>query len=240
MVDFACCGFGLCCMGLHHQGAVTPYFLKHTALVCDVRRVMGLEMTFQTSNIWQAACAVVVVLTAVIGTVPASATTAGYLEPTLHMDPPKAARELCAQYDWACAGQGGSVAPSSETERALITEVNRRVNTSVRAVSDRRQYGHVDYWTLPSKAGGDCEDYALLKKKELIRLGLDPAKLLLATVLDHSRTPHAVLIYRSSKGDFLLDNLTDDVIDWRASAYIFLRMQNPEDPRRWVGGFRPR
>ena len=168
------------------------------------------------------------------------ATANAYLEATLQMDPPNAARELCARYDWACAGRGAGGGLPEAQALALIERVNREVNRAVRAVPDRQQYGQTDHWSLPTPAGGDCEDYALLKKKELIRHGLDPKSLLLATVLDRRRVPHAVLIYRSRNGDLLLDNLTDDVIDWRASAYIFLRMQNPQDPRRWVGGFRPR
>jgi len=199
---------------------------------------MGLAMPFRLSKRLSGICALLLAAMPVAAS--AGTTANAYLEATLQMDPPNAARELCARYDWACTDRRAGAGPSKAEQLALIAMVNREVNRAVRAVSDRQQYGRTDHWSLPTTAGGDCEDYALLKKKELIRHGLDPKTLLLATVLDRRRIPHAVLIYRSSKGDVLLDNLTDDVIDWRASAYIFLRMQNPEDPRRWVGGFRPR
>lgn len=242
LVDFAGGSPGLCGMGLHHQSGLEFPVLRHTGLrrACAFpRRVMGPDMKRSLRISRLGLRAALVPLLGVLAPVPAAATPAQYLEATLIMEPPRAAQELCTRYDWACAGQGAGAAPTPEAELALIEAVNRQVNMSVRAVPDRRQYGAVDYWSLPTELGGDCEDFALLKKKELIRLGLDPKTLLLATVLDRKRTPHAVLIYRSPQGDFLLDNLTDEVIDWRKSRYIFLRMQNPDDPRLWVGGFRP-
>lgn len=161
-----------------------------------------------------------------------------FVEATLPMDPPNGARDLCGRYPWACAKRSvGVVRPQSE-ELALVEQVNRHINSTVRPMSDRRQYGLTDYWALPTEAGGDCEDFALLKKKELIRLGVDPGRLLLATALDRRRTPHAVLIYRTPTGDLMLDSLMDEVIDWRESKYIFLKIQYPSDPRRWGGGIR--
>lgn len=168
----------------------------------------------------------------------AAAAMAGsnYLLASIEMPPPNGARNICAKYSWACAGEGRA-AMSATAEMALVKRVNAAVNASVTPAADRRQYKKGDYWSLPTASGGDCEDFALLKKRELVRLGVDHRKLLLATVLDRKRVPHAVLVYRSNDGDVLLDNLTDDIRDWRTSRYIFLRMQNPDNPRNWVGGF---
>ena len=79
------------------------------------------------------------------------------------------------------------------------------------------------------------KDFALLKKRELIRAGIDPSKLLIATVLDRKRNAHAVLVYRSSQGDLVLDNLTNRIKPWSVTRYLFLRMQDPRQPRNWVG-----
>ena len=159
-----------------------------------------------------------------------------FLLASIDMPPPNGAQNICAKYSWACAGQA-TPSISANAEMALIKRVNAIVNATVKPAADRRQYSKGDYWSLPSASGGDCEDFALLKKRELVRLGVDHRKLLLATVLDRKRVPHAVLVYRSAKGDLLLDNLTDEIRDWRTSRYIFLRMQNPDNPRNWVGGF---
>ena len=42
-----------------------------------------------------------------------------------------------------------------------------------------------------------------------------------------------MLVVRTDTGDFVLDNLTDRVLDWRKTGYTFLRMQNPQAPNRW-------
>jgi len=75
----------------------------------------------------------------------------------------------------------------------------------------------------------------LLKKRDLIKAGIDPRKLLLATVLDTRKNAHAVLVYRSSQGDLVLDNLTNRIKPWSDTRYLFLRMQDPKQPRKWVG-----
>ena len=163
--------------------------------------------------------------------------SSNFLLASIEMPPPNGAQNICAKYSWACSGKAAP-SISASAEMALVKSVNAMVNASVKPAADRRQYNKGDYWSLPTASGGDCEDFALLKKRELVRLGVDHRKLLLATVLDRRRVPHAVLVYRSESGDLLLDNLTDDIRNWRQSRYIFLRMQNPENQWSWVGGFK--
>jgi predicted transglutaminase-like cysteine proteinase len=162
-----------------------------------------------------------------------------HLQATISMPAPKGAMAICRKYSWACASRGqGALSPASELE--LVKKINSQINEATHEISDRRQYKLPDYWALPTEAGGDCEDFALLKKRELVRLGVDPRRLLLATVLDQRRIPHAVLVYRTPNGDLLLDNQRDQLVKWAQSRYIFLRMQNPDKPTEWVGGFRQR
>ncbi len=151
--------------------------------------------------------------------------------------PPSGARGLCAQYSWACASKQ-SIRMSSEQEMKLVKLINRRVNASTRSVTDQSQYRQAEHWALPTSRGGDCEDFALLKKRDLVKAGIDPSKLLIATVLDSRRNSHAVLVYRSSGGDLVLDNLTSRIKPWTDTRYLFLRMQNPKRPNQWVGVFR--
>lgn len=148
--------------------------------------------------------------------------------------PPSGARQLCLEYTWACA-QKSAVSIPSEQEMKLVKKINRRVNSSTRAVTDQTQYKTREFWALPTSRGGDCEDFALLKKRDLIKAGIDPRKLLIATVLDTRRNSHAVLVYRSNQGDLVLDNLTNRIKPWSETRYLFLRMQDPNQPRNWVG-----
>jgi predicted transglutaminase-like cysteine proteinase len=121
---------------------------------------------------------------------------------------------------------------TSET-LALASRINRRVNRQVREISDQRQYRRSEHWSLPTARGGDCEDFALLKKRELIRHGVAPGRLLIATALTPRREAHAVLIVRTADGDFVLDNRTSEIKPWLATGYSFLRMQDPAAPERW-------
>ncbi|WP_170844625.1 transglutaminase-like cysteine peptidase [Aliiruegeria lutimaris] len=143
---------------------------------------------------------------------------------------PKAAATLCATYRWACAKSNRARSP----ELGKISAVNRKINRSTREISDDAQYRREDHWALPSRRGGDCEDFALLKKRELIGMGYAPDRLLLTTVLDRAGRPHAVLVARTENGDFVVDNLRDTIKPWNKTGYTFLRMQDPSAPHRWV------
>lgn len=149
---------------------------------------------------------------------------------------PSAAIGLCTRYRWAC----GTSARNAHLSRAALSDsarVNRQVNRAVRSVSDRRQYGTTDYWALPSAGAGDCEDFALAKKLELIKRGYPPNRLLLATVHSRRTGAHAVLILRLDEGDYVLDSLHDDIRHWRSTGYTFLRVQSPTSPGTWRAGF---
>ncbi|WP_295317506.1 transglutaminase-like cysteine peptidase [Roseobacter sp.] len=147
---------------------------------------------------------------------------------------PTGARGLCGKYRWACSHSGTS-SKVSQGDLRKVDQINRRVNRQIREVTDQSQYRKADYWTLPQSSRGDCEDFALLKKKELMRAGFAPQNLLLTTVLDRQGRSHAVLVVRTTAGDYVLDNLNDKVKPWKATRYTFLRMQNPRNPGAWVG-----
>ncbi len=182
----------------------------------------------------RAICAAVLLCGSLMTGSGAWATGSAFIQTAVSSPPPSGARQLCYQYVWACAKKG-SARLSSTNELQLVKQINRRVNASTREVTDQTQYKTREHWALPTSMGGDCEDFALLKKRDLIKAGIDPSKLLLATVLDTRRNAHAVLVYRSSQGDLVLDNLTNRIKPWTATRYLFLRMQDPNQPRNWVG-----
>ena len=63
---------------------------------------------------------------------------------------------------------------------------------------------------IPNGAG-DCEDYVLEKRRELMHKGLSASDLLITVVRKPDGEGHAMLTVRTDKGDFVLDNLTDAV-----------------------------
>jgi predicted transglutaminase-like cysteine proteinase len=114
-----------------------------------------------------------------------------------------------------------------------ILQVNTQVNTIIAPISDQELYGEMERWAYPTDAG-DCEDYLLLKKRELERLGFDSGALLITVVLDERHEGHAVLTVATTAGDFILDNRRNDVLLWNETGYNFLKRQSQKDPRRWM------
>lgn len=114
-----------------------------------------------------------------------------------------------------------------------LDEVNRLVNAAVKPVTDLEAYGVEEYWTLPTNRG-DCEDYALLKRKILIQRGWPQSALLLTVVRDELGEGHAVLTARTAQGDFVLDNKITDVRIWHATPYKYLMRQSYVNPEAWV------
>jgi predicted transglutaminase-like cysteine proteinase len=99
-----------------------------------------------------------------------------------------------------------------------LDTVNRTVNHEIEPATDLEVYGQTEYWTIPTTRG-DCEDYALLKRKRLIARGWPISSLLMTVVRDERGEGHAVLTARTVQGDFILDNKIDEVKAWHRTRY---------------------
>lgn len=139
---------------------------------------------------------------------------------------------ICSRYAWACSNSGQGNVKTEKTMLSVARSVNARFNRSIAPRTDQQAYGRSEYWTLPNRGLGDCEDYALAKQKALIEQGVPPNRLYLATVV-LPRNLHTVLIMRTDSGDYVLDNLSARVKLWHATRYTFMKMQNSQDRRRW-------
>jgi len=94
-------------------------------------------------------------------------------------------------------------------------------------------YGVAEYWTIPTTRG-DCEDYALLKRKRLIARGWPPSALLMTVVRDEKGEGHAVLTARTVQGDFILDNKVDEVKTWNRTHYEYIMRQSYLNTMIWM------
>ena len=112
--------------------------------------------------------------------------------------------------------------------------INAWVNANIDPVSDKDHWGVVEEWDYPYDGKGDCEDFALLKRRMLIEEGFPAGALLLTVVKDAHGDGHSVLTVKTSRGDFVLDNLDDGVKAWAASPYRFVKRQSQRDPNVWV------
>ena len=146
--------------------------------------------------------------------------------------------EFCARAENASDCNVSSVAAADavmdEHAWTIARRVNRAVNTEIEPVSDLENYGQAEYWAYPDNGKGDCEDYVLLKRRELIRQGFPREALLIAVVRDLAGEGHAVLMLKSTAGDYVLDNKTNVIRAWNETGYHFVKRQAQENPNVWV------
>jgi predicted transglutaminase-like cysteine proteinase len=114
-----------------------------------------------------------------------------------------------------------------------LTTINDFVNQSVRPVTDQDLYRVAEHWTYPNTSG-DCEDYALLKRRQLIQRGWPAGALMITVVRETNGNGHAVLTVRTDKGDLILDNLRAGVTHWYKTPYRFLKRQSGTHSGRWM------
>lgn len=144
---------------------------------------------------------------------------------------PIASVSFCIKRPEQCRNTGGpevlKLTPDRETE---LLNINLAVNKSI---SPKKDATGADTWDV-DVSSGDCEDYALTKRRHLIALGWSSASLRIAVALTATGEGHAVLIARTSKGDLILDNRTGEIKDWKRTDLRILKIQTKENPKRWV------
>lgn len=104
------------------------------------------------------------------------------------------------------------IAPARGLSRdQQISYVQTAVNRRVRWMSDATEYGHHDYWASAAETlqhgAGDMEDRAILKMQALRALGVPQRDLYLTMGRDKVGGPITVLIVRSGKRLYVLDDL---------------------------------
>lgn len=144
--------------------------------------------------------------------------------------------ELCQLYPNECAGKNATTERAQLTEKlwSSIIEVNDFINAAVKPMTDMEMWGREEVWSFPDTGVGDCEDYVLAKRRELQKIGIPASDLLITVVRQPSGEGHAVLTVRTDRGDFVLDNLEPQVMQWYETKYTFLKRQSERAPGMWV------
>jgi predicted transglutaminase-like cysteine proteinase len=135
------------------------------------------------------------------------------------------------------ATRDGRIRLTTETS-ATLERVNRQVNGAIVSAADWKVYGQKDYWALPlSRAGrraGDCEDYVLEKRHQLLAAGFPMAQLSVALVRTRRGDTHAVLLVETDQGPLVLDNRSDKVRPWARLKDRWIMRQSPDSPGQWM------
>jgi len=150
--------------------------------------------------------------------------------------PPIGWVEFCVEYDPECKTK-----PSMPRDVVLSTQawkdlqrVNLWVNSRVKPMTDLDHWGVVERWNYPDDGYGDCEDYVLQKRKMLMQEGWPREALLITVVRDEHGDGHAILTVKTDKGEFILDNETNDIRLWSDTGYRFVKRQSQADPNVWI------
>lgn len=145
-------------------------------------------------------------------------------------------RDFCRKYPQECDVKQSNL-PKIELTATLwqnLQEINEWANHGIEPVSDVEHWGVPESWDIPTDGKGDCEDYALLKRKALMRLGLPSSVLLMTVVYNRRHEGHAILTVATDHGDLILDNQTDTILGWDQTGYRFIERQSSRDPNIWV------
>lgn len=144
--------------------------------------------------------------------------------------------DFCQAHKSECAIRPAKLAPAALNSALWrqLNSVTAAVNAAVKPLSDVDIYGKEEVWAYPDSGVGDCEDYVLEKRRRLSNAGVSLANLLITVVRKPDGEGHAVLTVRTDKGDYILDNLTDDVRPWDQTGYRYLKRQATENTGRWV------
>jgi predicted transglutaminase-like cysteine proteinase len=109
----------------------------------------------------------------------------------------------------------------TENERKLLRRVNAQVNRDIRYLSDAQNYAVPDRAVtepsvhrpalahLPPARYGDCEDYALTKKRRLDRAGFSASRTFVTLAIvpeDNRRIAHAALAVPEGSDWWVLNN----------------------------------
>ncbi|PSO17614.1 transglutaminase-like cysteine peptidase [Bradyrhizobium sp. MOS002] len=137
--------------------------------------------------------------------------------------------KFCLRKPLRCAKTHDMKLISFEEARSEIERINHEINSSIIPRADPPDEPP---WNDAATAG-DCEDYAMTKRSRLLDLGYPSSALLLAVLSIPTQELHAVLIVESDQGDFVLDNLEDQIVRWEKLPYRWIKISTPADPQIW-------
>lgn len=173
---------------------------------------------------------------AVLSASPAMATSSAIMETTGFTSQPIGHYEYCQQNPMDCSIRARTAKPMALSRERWdeMVRINATANASVRPVTDLEYFGTKELWILPTSYG-DCEDYALLKRKMLMDRGWPASTLLVTVVRQRNGEGHAVLTVRTDRGDFILDNLEGRILLWNKTEYAYLKRQAAAHSGKWEG-----
>jgi predicted transglutaminase-like cysteine proteinase len=154
------------------------------------------------------------------------------------MLPPIGHTRFCLRYPTDCKVQGIDFRRRNialTVERWIeLNLVNRQVNRDI-IPEITPGNGVTEEWLIAPPAG-DCKDYAITKRHELLARGWPSRSLLLSEVVVSSGEHHLVLVVRTKDVDLVLDNLNANIrsVATVDRVYQWVRIETPQNPKFWA------
>jgi predicted transglutaminase-like cysteine proteinase len=145
--------------------------------------------------------------------------------------------DFCARRPNECNVRRLPVIDVKITDRVWQTldRINREVNAAIEPVTNLEHWGTIlDHWDYPVDGKGDCKIYALYKRKLLLARGFPRQALLMTIVRESNGEGHTILTVKTDRGDFILDNMVNEIRSWDETGYLFIKRQSQQDPNVWV------
>jgi len=137
---------------------------------------------------------------------------------------------FCLRYPEECQPNSATDEHIQPQKMSLLKSINQKVNQSI---SPRlKAYDNGEGWTIAPHTG-DCNDYAVTKRHELLVHGLPSSALRLSVVKTPEGVGHLVLIVATTDGNMVMDNLTNEILPWQLTTYRWLKIQSMRDPHFW-------
>jgi len=142
---------------------------------------------------------------------------------------------FCEQNPTECAVDPAEPAAIdlTSTDWQTLIRINRQVNADIKAKTDKDHWGVDDRWDFAEDGYGDCEDYQLVKRKRLVEAGFPRRALRMTVVIDEEGAGHAVMMVRTTRGDFILDNKRNAILPWHKTGYVYIKREG-DDGMAWA------
>jgi len=137
---------------------------------------------------------------------------------------------FCEQYPEECRvdpSEPGTVQLGAKEWQTLV-RINQQVNAAIKPKTDMDHWGVEDRWDFAEDGYGDCEDYQLVKRKRLVEAGFPRRALRMTVVIDEEGAGHAVMMVRTNRGDFILDNKRNAVLPWHRTGYTYIKREGDQ------------
>jgi predicted transglutaminase-like cysteine proteinase len=142
---------------------------------------------------------------------------------------------FCQQNPTECAVDTSEPATIELTAKdwQALNRINQQVNSGIKAKTDQDHWRIEDIWDFAEDGYGDCEDYQLVKRKRLVEAGFPRRALRMTVVIDEEGAGHAVMMVRTTRGDFILDNKRNAILPWHRTGYVYIKREGDEGSA-WV------